>query len=113
MSSHQGLPDGPGSTEQPPCVPAISALLKGGVTFYQETQWGYKALPIEPDKAPAPANFLPWPGDDFQSSSATALLTRARRQQGLVRTIQHVAGVFRFLKTEVTAHKKEFNAKEK
>jgi len=42
-----------------------------------------------------------------------SMLTWARRQQAIVRIIQHVAGVFRFLKTEVTIRKKEFNAKEK
>lgn len=92
---------------------AVFALLKGGVTFYQETQWGYKALPGQLRRSVHTCKLSTLAWRRFQYSSAKALLTWAGCQQGIVRTIQHVAGVFRFLKTEVTTYRKEFNAKEK
>lgn len=87
------------------CFVAIFALLKGGVTFYQEIQWGYKALPGQVGQNVRTCELFTLAWRSFQYSSAKALLTWARRQRGIVRTIQHVAGFFRFRKTEVTTHK--------
>lgn len=88
------------------CLVAIFALLKGGVTFYQETQQGYKTRPRQVRQNVRTCKLFALVWRSFQYSSAKALLTWAECQWGIVRTIQHVARFFRFLKTEVTTHTK-------
>lgn len=51
-----------------PCFPVISALLKGGATFYQGQQWGYKALPGQVRQNVHTCRLFTLPGDCFSTA---------------------------------------------